>query len=353
MKTSLSLRGAVARLLGFGLLFAGIFTPCVAASAEDASGQGGKPSAAASGDAAAGAGSAEALSEKALRLGEMYRDPLCGQIIVTCLVNGVPARLMMDTGATHTVLDRKFVDEELKAEYVDTSKMQISGNAEEKPGIIVGDLQAGDTSFRGMMLVVMDLSGVNTMQSKPLAGILGMDAMSRLSFIMDFRAERFTWGAFRDMSPFVPLEGRRDEAGRLFVTVQSGEKSFPLLLDTGSSVTTLLPEQWAPGAAHMEDVKIADVNGPRTIRAGVGRRGSLQLTPQVRTWNFSPQLLPAEADPGLLGMDALKMNVLVHKPDAQGRSRFYIGPVGEDWPVRRPGAQQPARPAQSPLPTER
>lgn len=353
MKTSLSLRGAVARLLGFGLLFAVTLSPCGAASAEDASRSGRERSSAASGDAAAGVRSAENLSEKALRLGEMYRDPLCGQIIVTCLVNGVPARLMMDTGATHTVLDRKFVDEELKAEYVDTSKMQISGNAEEKPGIIVGDLQAGDTSFRGMMLVVMDLSGVNAMQSKPLAGILGMDAMSRLSFIMDFRAERFTWGAFRDMSPFVPLEGRRDEAGRLFVTVQSGEKSFPLLLDTGSSVTTLLPEQWAPGAEHMEDVKIADVNGPRTIRAGVGRQGALQLTPQVRTWNFSPQLLPAEADPGLLGMDALKMNVLVHKPDAQGRSRFYIGPVGVDWPVRRPGAQQPARPAQSPLPTER
>lgn len=353
MKTSLSLRGAVARLLGFGLLFAVTLSPCGAASAEDASHSGGERSSAASGAASPGAGRAEPLSEKALRLGEMYRDPLCGQIIVTCLVNGVPARLMMDTGATHTVLDRKFVDEVLKAEYVDTSKMQITGNAEEKPGIIVGDLQAGGTRFRGMMLVVMDLSGVNAMQSKPLAGILGMDAMSRLSFIMDFRAERFSWGAFHDMSPFVPLEGRRDEAGRLFVTVRSGEKSFPLLLDTGSSVTTLLPEQWAPGAAHMEDVKIADVNGPRTIRAGVGRQGALQLTPDVRTWNFSPQLLPAEADPGLLGMDALKMNVLVHKPDAQGRSCFYIGPVGVDWPVRRPGAQQPARPAQSPQPTDR
>lgn len=353
MKTSLSLRGAVAGLLGFGLLFAGTLAPCVAASVEGSSRSGGEQSTAATGDAASGVRSAEPLSEKALRLGEMYRDPLCGQIIVTCLVNGVPARLMMDTGATHTVLDRKFVDEVLKAEYVDTSKMQITGNADEKPGIIVGDLQAGGTSFRGMMLVVMDLSGVNAMQSQPLAGILGMDAMSRLSFIMDFRAERFSWGAFRDMSPFVPLEGRRDEAGRLFVTVQSGEKSFPLLLDTGSSVTTLLPEQWAPGAEHMEDVKIADVNGPRTIRAGVGRQGSLQLTPQVRTWNFSPQLLPAEADPGLLGMDALKMTVLVHKPDEQGRSRFYIGPVGVDWPVRRPGAQQPARPAQSPQPAER
>lgn len=344
----LSLRGAVSRLLTFGLLFSAALSPCVAES-EGVASRAAEPRDSALSEPEKGREGSSGLSEKALRSGDMYRDPLCGQVIVTCLVNGVPARLMMDTGATHTVLDRKFVDEVLKAEYMDTSQMQITGNADEKPGIIIGDLQAGGMSFRKMMLVVMDLSGVNSMQSKPLAGILGMDAMSRLSFIMDFRAERFTWGAFRDMSPFVPLEGRRDEAGRLYVAVRSGEKAFPLLLDTGSSVTTLTPEQWAPGALHMEEVKIADVNGPRTIRAGVGRQGSLQLTSGVRTWNFSPQLLPAEADPGLLGMDALKMNVLVHKPDEEGRSCFYIGPVGVDWPVKRPGAQQPARPAsQSP-----
>lgn len=272
------------------------------------------------------------------KIGAMYRDANCGQVLVTCLVNGVPARLLMDTGATHTVLDKRFADEVLKVEYVDTSEMQIQGNAAEIPGLTLGELQAGGAQLRGMAFLVMSLDGVNSMQSVPIDGILGMDAMRYLPFVMDFANNRYSWGSFREMEGFVPLEGELDEGGRLMAKVKSGKRELVLLLDTGSSVTTMLPEQWEPGLAASHRTPVADISGRRMIEVGVGHEGRLQLGKTLFSAEITPQLLPPEADPGLLGIDALQSLALVHKPDASGRSRFYVGAVKPRQPKPAPEA---------------
>lgn len=281
----------------------------------------------ASGSSSLPASSAVQADGREVKIGAMHRDANCGQVMVTCLVNGVPARLLMDTGATHTVLDKRFADEVLRVEYVDTSKMQIQGNAAEIPGVTLGELQAGGAQLRGMAFLVLNLDGVNSMQSAPIDGILGMDAMRYLPFVMDFANNRYSWGSFKEMEGFVPLEGELDEGGRLMAKVKSGKRELVLLLDTGSSVTTMLPDQWEPGLAASYRTQVADIQGRRMIEVGVGHEGRLQLGEKLVSAEISPQLLPPEADPGLLGIDALQSLTLVHKPDASGRSRFYVGLV--------------------------
>ena len=49
----------------------------------------------------------------------MNRDSRCGQVLVTALINGVPMRMMLDTGATHTVLHEESVAKLGEVQWID------------------------------------------------------------------------------------------------------------------------------------------------------------------------------------------------------------------------------------------
>ncbi len=257
----------------------------------------------------------------------MQRDARCGQFIACCRVNGRPVRLMVDTGATHTVLAADFVARELPLlERVEG--VRLSGNAQVAPELAMASVEVGGVSMECSPVLVMDLSGVNALLEEPIEGILGMAQLGQLSFTLDLRAGGGGhWGKWSSPCPPVRLEGRRDAAGRLYVhACVAGGSSCLLLLDTGSSTTTWPAGQWAPGvqaAGKASGLRVADVNGAREEALPQGEPAELELPGGLRLPAVSP-LLPEGQGSHVLGLDALGGCLLIHRPGLG----FFLTPPG-------------------------
>jgi predicted aspartyl protease len=248
---------------------------------------------------------------------EMTQDARCKQILVTGLINGQPVKMMLDTGATHTVIHTETAEKLKGVQWIDTSKMNFRGNSSQRPKMFLATLQIGPGESPQHPLLVMDLSGVRSMMAEPgtLDGIVGMDMLNNLPFIFDFANKDYQWGIPnpQKIGKLVPLKGERDMNGRLMMTVTSGEKTFKLLLDTGSSVTRICKSDWAPGEGEAINAQISDVDAAARITTREGKAGDLQLAEGVVAKGLSP-LLSDTAELTMLGVDALSNTTLVHLP---------------------------------------
>ncbi len=258
-----------------------------------------------------------AAAESAL----LVRDAHCRQFMASCLVNGRPARLMVDTGATHTVLAADFVEQQLpQMEFVEGVK--LSGNATTPPRLGVAELQAGGQQLGRGAVLVMPLEGVNTMLGQRIDGILGMSHLGRLTFTLDLREGRQGhWDLPTETLPLLPLAGQRDAAGRLMLSARCGNTACRLLLDSGSTVTTWPQGQWPAGEEEAQELRVGDVNGARSVRFSYGRAAALQLGGDVLLPQIRPQLRPGQ-EGHVLGLDALEGGLLLHVP---GKG-FYVLP---------------------------
>jgi len=113
-------------------------------------------------------------------LNTMVQDARCKQVLVTCLINGRPMRMMLDTGATHTVLHDESADGLKNARWMDTSRMEMKGNSTQRPRVLLASLQAGELAEPQHPILVLNLAGVRGMMAERIDGILGMDILGRL-----------------------------------------------------------------------------------------------------------------------------------------------------------------------------
>lgn len=250
----------------------------------------------------------------------MQRDVSCGQVLVRCEADGVPLLLLLDTGATHTVLDSDVAAQKLPNAFrVDTSNMDIRGNAAGlRPEIALVALSAGGKEFSQQPVLVMPLTGVRAMLHEPVDGILGMDVLCRLSYTLDFReGGQSHWGA-EDSPAARPLPARPDAGGCPLLSLRCGERLLSrVLLDTGSSSTVLSPQNWPAGEGEVREAQVADVNGHRTVQLRFGRPAAVQLAEGVQT-EIRPQLSDSfnrSTCAGILGVDALRGLRLIYSPD--------------------------------------
>ena len=175
----------------------------------------------------------------------MNQDARCKQVLVTCLINGAPMRMMLDTGATHTVLHTESAARVPNPKWLDTSFMQFRGNSAQRPKMLLASLYAGPAESEVHPLMVMDLSAVRSMMAEPVDGILGMDMLQHIPFTFNLKTGEMHWGLPSGLE-LVPLNAVPDGTGRVVVQARCGGKELPLLLDTGSSVTRVPEELWAP-----------------------------------------------------------------------------------------------------------
>ena len=262
------------------------------------------------------------------KLMEMTQDARCKQILVTGLINGQPVKMMLDTGATHTIVHTETAEKLKGVQWIDTSKMNFRGNSSQRPKMFVASLQIGPGESPQHPLLVMDLSGVRSMMAEPgtLDGIVGMDMLNNLPFTFDFANKDYQWGipAPQKIGKLVPLKGERDMNGRLMMPVTSGEKTFNLLLDTGSSVTRICKADWAPGEGEAINAQISDVDAAAKITTREGKAGDLKLAEGVIAKGLCP-LLSDTAELTMLGVDALSGTALVHLPlDDQPFGVFFL-----------------------------
>lgn len=250
----------------------------------------------------------------------MSRDSEHGQVIVNCTMDGVPLRLLLDTGATHTVLHKGVAEEKLPNAYkLDTTGMQITGNAAGlRPDILVIKLGiAGGTRSQHPVLV-MPLDGVRSMLQNPVDGILGMDVLSHIPFTLDFRQGGVShWGADTDGKAF-PLNAHPDMGGCPLVTLRIGEKVLDrVLLDSGSTTTLIEPKDWEAGEGESCSAQVADVNGRREVKISFGKPAPAELAPGL-VRELTPQLqegMNRSSSAAILGIESLQGLRLIYDPE--------------------------------------
>lgn len=250
------------------------------------------------------------LSEEELM--SMTRDARCGQVLITCLINGQPMRMMLDTGATHSVLHGESAAALQGVEWVDTSRMKFRGNSSQHPKLLLAALQAGPAIAPRHAFMVVSLAAVRGMMAEKIDGILGMDVLGSLPFTFDGRTNQYYWGV-PEGAVLLPLAGRRDENGRLFVKVKLQDTPMELLLDTGSSVTRVYADEWSPGAAAEIKASMGNVDKAASMKVKEGKPADLELAPGKVLRSVKP-IFCERNDRSMLGMDVLSEVVLIHLP---------------------------------------
>jgi len=260
--------------------------------------------------AAANAGEASGASPAPA----MRQDANCRQTVAVCRVNGTPLLMMLDTGASHTVLHTGSAAKLRGAAKVDTSAMQIRGNAQQQPELLLVDIEAGGSSFPRSLVLALDLRGVRSMMHEKIDGILGMDILSRLSFTIN-QQQGSCWGTPSTVGQAkpIPMQGYRDAFGRLVATVHCQGKPVEALLDTGCTVSQFPAAAWPTEASKSHAVRVGDVNAARTVSKPMAKRGDLELAQGAAQKDLQPSIC-AEGEPALLGMDALHDFALIHTP---------------------------------------
>ena len=252
----------------------------------------------------------------------MKQDARCHQVVVTCLVNGAPMRMMLDTGATHTVLHEESAARVPQAHWVDTSKMQFRGNSSQQPKLLLANLQTGPAESENHPVMVMNLGAVRSMMAEAIDGIIGMDLLGQLPFTFDMRSKECYWG-IPTGGEFVPLYAAPDGKGRFIVQARCQGKPVHMLLDTGSSVTRVFTAEWTPGKGKEIGAQIGDIDSATGIKVTEGNPGDMELGPGVSVQGVTPILCELNDVP-MLGMDGLKGAVLIHVPTSESPSGAFF-----------------------------
>ena len=261
--------------------------------------------------AAAVAGAQEALFRPKAVTAKAEEVPLTvhpetGLATVWAVLNGVPCELLVDTGATHTTLDKAFLAKHLPTCTLQPISVQGETNVEAALAVFtVEALEVGGTTFKDFYGVAAPLGHLEGGLGKSVAGILGMNVLGEVPLRLSLKDKRLAWRpgqAVPEGAKALPVDrGFEDNSFHVRARAGEGEETFPVLLDSGANVTIMSPKAW-PGAAEKASLETVDVNKGRARDFGKGKRGTLRLG------DFALEVEPllGTSLPPLVGADAMK-----------------------------------------------
>jgi hypothetical protein len=112
----------------------------------------------------------------------------------------MPARLLVDTGASRTVFDlervRNFLPEEALIEKLDKLSAGLGTNTMESHALVLRKLKIGEFSLKKFPVVAIDMKHVNEsygmLGMEPVDGVLGSDLLQRYGAVIDYTRNRMT-----------------------------------------------------------------------------------------------------------------------------------------------------------------
>jgi predicted aspartyl protease len=202
---------------------------------------------------------------------------LAGQLVVTVELDGRSVRAILDTGSQVSVISEPFMRElGLKTEKTTTSILDAHGDKVDGERTRAAVLLIGRRVFNDVPLLVFG--------EQPFRLLLGVDVLHRLDLVIavdegllgvfDARAAPLEPAAA--IVPLTPMRSLVTVTGR--AKGRSGEATFPLLVDTGASLTAV------PARSGMRAGLPADLSFSSTTHSMGGRqemRGRFVLDPLV------------------------------------------------------------------------
>lgn len=120
-------------------------------------------------------------------------------VFVEILVNGNPARMLLDTGASRTVFDTESLKElhqDLLLEENEDKATGLGSNAVDNFIAILDELSIAGCSLKEYQVGALDLQHVNmsyeSMDMPPIAGVLGSDVLFAFKAVIDFGNGKLT-----------------------------------------------------------------------------------------------------------------------------------------------------------------
>lgn len=171
-----------------------------------------------------------------------------GVPMVTVRVNGEPASMMLDTGATVTTLTASGAAR-LKLE-VDRSRpafMSGLGGALVAGTVPVGHIEFGNLRLEDARVPVVPLKGMEGLLATPLDGLLGVDVLKLAEIDLDLPGNRvilYRGDLCRAAKPvwtgaYASLPTWQTPNLRLGTRLEVNNRGFQALVDTGFSATTI------------------------------------------------------------------------------------------------------------------
>jgi len=123
-------------------------------------------------------------------------------IFTEVMINGKPARMLIDTGASRTVFDsariRLFLaDDEMNFEKMDKLSTGLGTNTMESHTVMIDRFEMGDTVFEAYQAVVLNIEHVNQsyrlLGYPEIDGVLGGDLLTELRVVIDYRKMELRW----------------------------------------------------------------------------------------------------------------------------------------------------------------
>ena len=108
-------------------------------------------------------------------------------------VNKKSIRVLLDTGASKTVLDKTFVEEKCKSQKTETigqSTSSLHSTVSESNITYIKEIQLDQVKLKNYLVAVIDLTHVNQtyegVGKKPIFGIVGSDILMERKAIIDY-----------------------------------------------------------------------------------------------------------------------------------------------------------------------
>ena len=245
---------------------------------------------------------------------------------VQATLNGKPCVLLLDTGASHTTLDRDFLAKTFPD--LPTQPVALGGdtNVETAPlAFPIHALKLGETELKRFVGMALPLGHLAQSAGTRIDGILGMNALAYAPFRLSLRDRAVTWySSVPDLTGAteLPVLQTLGDNSLHLVASRAGDAqstTFPVLLDSGASLTFMDSERW-PAAEGETALTTTGVNEAANVSLQRGAKDTLRLG--THTLTLEPLLRPGEEP--ILGADSLlKMNDLII--DAKAR-RIWLAP---------------------------
>ena len=120
-------------------------------------------------------------------------------VFLNAKVNGKRCRFLLDTGASKTVVDKKWFEKYVGKEKLKTIKQETTGlhsTVMESYFGKIDTLEFGKVTLKKISLAAIDLSHVNAtyakIEKKKIYGILGSDVLLKLGAIIDYKTATIT-----------------------------------------------------------------------------------------------------------------------------------------------------------------
>ena len=209
---------------------------------------------------------------------------------------------ILDTGTSPSILNARIAQE--LGLTLAPARLAAIGRESQINSATVPQLEIGALRVNSAQFLVADLSQVERRWNVPIAGILGLDILGRVSFRLDYEHQLLEFGAIAPDGVPVELSG---EGHLPIAEVNINGRTLRLLVDTGSDRLVFFGDMLAAGAGPGSESAMStasSVSGDVPVR----EVSSLELEWRGARFRQSAVVVPNRQEPwfdGLLGVRSL------------------------------------------------